>query len=72
MSEADHVAAVLAQVVEVGSGTPAQELELKAAVSQHITERPAPITRQPDSDAVAALRSGHCPTCGQLINGYQP
>lgn len=54
MSDEQDAAAVLAQVVEVGS--PPQETDLGAAVSRHVSAREVPRTPA-DPGTVAALRA---------------
>jgi hypothetical protein len=56
VSATDDAAAVLAQVVEVGSGS-GREAELGAAVSRHISGGPVVRGSQPDPEVAAGLRS---------------
>lgn len=72
MSEPDDIADVLAQVVEIGP-TP-QQAELGAAVSRHLSARPALPPPAANAETVAALRAAaadptRCPTCGRPYQG---
>jgi hypothetical protein len=72
MSDAEDAAAVLAQIVPLGSGSP-QEINLGAAVVEQINQRPDSRLSH-DADIQARLRyfAQHpqqslgqtCPTCG--------
>jgi len=67
MSEADDVAAVLDQVVQLDSSP--QEVELGEAVSRAISARSVPARLDRDPEVAARLRAlapgEPCPLCGR-------
>ena len=75
MSAEDDAAAVLAQVIGLGNTPTQQQLDLGAAVSAHIVDRPNPQVRSVDPNLAETLRhlandpTSVCPTCGRPYEG---